>query len=128
MKRLTQEVAERCARACGLPRRYKEAPLHPESCIAHITEQVKVKNRWINLPLDPYFWRPRLEDELTKIVVGKWGRPVEITRQTMAWGDRNEVKITIGDLEKPWLATEYFDSHEEALYKAIEKLKGVSDE
>ena len=65
-------VAERCARACGLPRRYKETPLHPESCLAHITEQVKVKNRWINLPLDPYFWRPRLEDELTKIVVGKW--------------------------------------------------------
>lgn len=147
MEQLTQEEAERCARACwGEPRDFilKEAMTGgpprdsgkrikvydvSDSLIYRIEEMPKghwTRDTWElrSLPLDPYFWRPRLEDRFLELAKDRCGD--EFDHAGWFYDDKEMWVITLfthrGFHKVFGMGCENKKSIEAALCEAIEKL------
>lgn len=132
MKQLTHEDAERFARACEYKKEYN-VPIGGPSALGvgiGIDTFVK-KTRWRkdkeiipDISLDPYFWRPRLEDRLYGMCEGMR------TKKELVWMEIYSHDITV-KVRKYYVDHDYEESivvsgdHSDfcpALCEAIEQL------
>jgi len=133
-RQLTREVAERCARAC----KYKLVTF-PKSLEVWKAGKWQMKDAkcWVNpqeqpcfssVLLDPYFWRPRLEDRFFELAKKKYGEQLE-TAEISSDADSFLVSVSIRCFVGEWV-TEYpisisGEMIESILCEAIEKLTEV---
>ena len=115
-RQLTQEEAERCARACGC-----ELVEHQYTRDQGYRIKGAGDVAWYDLSTNPHFWRPKLEDRLDEIEPGLVVYAIEMADRNWYWFVARRVSGFPDTLEDSFIARS--ESRCLALCEAIEKLQ-----